>query len=90
MTLPVCPQVSGGRIRSDEDWFLGWGWRAQAGGETAPDQQRLGRLPSKRQSGGRVKGVSHPSPLQPDSGGEEGTFFILAAPPPGPLSQTSL
>ena len=44
----------------------------------------------KGRVGGRVKGVSHPSPLQPDSGGEEGTFFIIAAPPPGPLSQTSL
>ena len=36
------------------------------------------------------RGCLTPAPYQPDSGGEEGTFFIIAAPPPGPLSQTSL
>ena len=84
MTLPVCPQVSGSTIGRDGDWFLGWGWRAQAGGETAADQQRtLGCLPSKRQNGGSgEKRVSHPSPLPAWLRRGGGNLFHYRSPSP--------
>lgn len=77
MTLPVCPQVSRGRIGRDEDWFLGWGWRAQAGEETAADQQRLDVfLQKSRVEGGWRRGCLTPAPYSLTLEGRRDPFSL--------------